>query len=162
MGFGPSAILGGKLAAPDKMVINLEFMAFSNIRTPEETVEVMDRVNRPNLKLLVDHLHAHRAGVTQAILEKLPSERIGFVHLCDGPTWIPPTDHPDMAGVARTGRLYAGEGGIDLLGMLRGMPDAPYYSIELPNAAEMALRGKLGHARRCLETARELFAANNL
>lgn len=150
------------MAAQYDMMINLEYMAFSNIRTLEETVEVMDLLNRPNLKLLVDHLHSHRAGVTQAMLEKIPSERLGFVHLCDGPAWIPPTGHPDMAGVARAGRLYVGEGGIDLLGMLRGTPDAPYYSIELPNVAEMAVRGKLGHARRCLETAREFFSVNHL
>ena len=36
------------------------------------------------------------------------------------------------------------------------------YSIELPNAAEVAIRGKLEHARRCLETAKTFFAAHQI
>ena len=62
----------------------------------------------------------------------------------------------------RGGRLYVGEGGIDLAGMLKNIPDPPYYSIELPNAAEVAIRGKLEHARRCLETAKTFFAAHQI
>ena len=57
---------------------------------------------------------------------------------------------------------YVGEGGIDLAGMLKNIPDPPYYSIELPNAAEVAIRGKLEHARRCLETAKTFFAAHQI
>lgn len=150
------------LAAVYGMMINLEFMSFSNIRSLKETEEFLDLLKRPNLKILIDHLHAHRAGVTPEMIEKIPENRLGFVHLCDGPAWIPPMDHPDMTGVARTGRNYAGEGGIDLLGMLRATPNAPYYSIELPSTAETARRGKSGHARRCLETAKEFFRANGL
>lgn len=150
------------MAANYDMMINLEFMPFSNIYGLKEAEEVLETLGRPNLKLMVDHLHAHRAGVTPEMIGKVPPERLGFVHLCDGPAWVPPVDHPDMTGVARTGRLYVGEGGIDLLGMLKATPDAPYYSIELPNAAEMAIRGKYGHAKRCLATAKAFFAANGL
>lgn len=150
------------MAAGYNMLINLEFMPFSNIHNLEETVEVLDILARPNLKLMVDHLHAHRAGVTKEALAKIPKERLGFLHLCDGPAWIPPVDHPDMTGVARAGRNYVGEGGVDLLGMLKSTPEVPYYSIELPNAAEMAARGKLGHAARCLETAKAFFQKNGL
>lgn len=145
------------MAARYDMLINLEFMPFSNVHDLAETVEVMDAVSRPNLRLMVDHLHAHRAGVTPDMLREIPKEKFGFVHLCDGPAWIPPVEHPDMTGVARGGRSYVGEGGVDVLGMIRSMPEVPYYSIELPNAAEMAVRGKCGHAGRCLETAKEFF-----
>lgn len=150
------------MAARYDILINLEFMPFSNVRDLTETVEVMDAVSRPNLRLMVDHLHAHRAGVTPDMLRKIPKEKLGFVHLCDGPAWVPPVEHPDMTGVARGGRKYVGEGGVDVLGMIRSMPEVPYYSIELPNAAEMAVRGKTGHARRCLETAKEFLRANGL
>lgn len=150
------------MAARYDMLINLEFMPFSNVRNLAETVEVLDALAHPNLRLMVDHLHAHRAGVTPEMLRKIPKERLGFVHLCDGPEWVPPVDHPDMTGVARGGRNYVGEGGIDVLGMIKSIPDVPYYSIELPNAAEMALRGKLGHAKRCLDTAKEFFRVNEL
>lgn len=150
------------MAAKYEIMINLEFMSFSNIPTLEDTVGVMGQLNRPNLKLLVDHLHAHRAGVTPVMLEQIPTERLGFLHLCDGPAWIPPVDHPDMTGVARTGRCYVGEGGVDVQGMLRSTPKVPYYAIELPNAEQMAMFGKIGHAKRCLETAKEFIEANGL
>ena len=89
------------MAQKYNLLVNLEFMAFANVRTLEESLEVMDQVNRPNLRLMVDTLHAHRAGVTQEMLKKVPAEKFGFVHLCDGPAWIPPDDHPDIAALRR-------------------------------------------------------------
>lgn len=142
------------LAAGYRLLVNLEFMSFSSIRTLDEARKLIQVAGQPNLKLMIDCLHAHRAGVTRGMLEGIPREEFGFVHLCDGPGWIPPAGHPDMTGVARAGRLYPGEGGIDLAGLLKGAGEVPYYSIELPNSAEMELRGKFGHARRCLETAK--------
>lgn len=150
------------MAANYNMKINLEFMSFSNIHDLKETVEVLDILDRPNLKLMVDHLHAHRASVINEEIANVPKERLGFLHLCDGPAEIPAVDHPDMTGVARAGRKYVGEGGIDLVGMLKSTPEVPYYSIELPNAVEMAARGKIGHASRCLETAKAFFEKNGL
>lgn len=150
------------MAIKYNLMVNLEFMAFANVRTLEETLNVMEKVNRPNLKLMIDTLHAHRAGVTPEMLKEIPAETFGFVHLCDGPAWIPPEDHPDMTGVARSARLYAGEGGIDIAGMLRGIAEIPYYSIELPNTARMEAGGKLAHAARCLETAKMYLTAHGL
>ena len=150
------------LAARYQLLVNLEFMSFSGIRTLEEARNIIRDTGCSNLRLMIDCLHAHRAGVTQAMLEDIPQNELGFVHLCDGPAWIPPVDHPDMTGVARSGRLYVGEGGVDLAGLLKGAGEVPYYSIELPNSDETNARGKLGHARRCLETARIFFEKNNL
>ena len=147
------------LAEKYHLLVNLEFMSFSAVRTLDETRNIIRDAGCPNLRLLVDCLHAHRAGVTRTMLEEIPRNEFGFVHLCDGPAWIPPVDHPDMTGAARSGRLYVGEGGVDLAGLLKGVGEVPYYSIELPNIGEMAVRGKLGHARRCLETAKAFFEA---
>ena len=85
------------MAQKYNLLVNLEFMAFANVRTLEESLEVMDQINRPNLRLMVDTLHAHRAGVTQEMLKKVPAEKFGFVHLCDGHRPDSPDDHPDMA-----------------------------------------------------------------
>lgn len=150
------------MAEKYNLMVNLEFMAFANVRTLGETLDIMKKVNRPNLKLMVDTLHAHRAGVTQEMLKAVPAEKFGFVHLCDGPAWIPPADHPNMTGVARSARLYVGEGGIDIAGMLHGIAEIPYYSIELPNTAEVEAGGKLAHAARCLKTAKEYLKNNGL
>jgi len=148
------------LAGKYGLLVNLEFMSFSGVRTLATARRIIQSAGRPNLRLMIDCLHAHRAGVTQAMLEAVPREEFGFIHLCDGPAWIPPVDHPDMTGVARSGRFYVGEGAIDIAGLLKGAGDVPYYSIELPNNVEMTARGKFGHARRCLETAKLFFAEN--
>lgn len=150
------------LAEKYQLLVNLEFMSFSNVRTLAEARRIIQSAKRPNLRLMLDCLHAHRAGVTRSMLEDVPEKEFGFVHLCDGPGWIPPVDHPEMTGVARSGRLYTGEGEIDMAGLLKGVGCVPYYSIELPNTAELESRGKVGHARRCLETAKLFFEKNRL
>ena len=66
-----------------------------------------------------------------------------------------------MVFTAREGRLYPGEGVMDIAGMVSALPGLP-LSIELPNLKRMAELGAEGHARRCLETAKEFFAAKGL
>lgn len=150
------------MAAEHGITLNLEFVPFSSVGTLEAAQEIIDVLGKPNLKLMVDFLHAHRANVTPETLKKIPADRFGFVHLCDGPAWIPPMDHPDMKGVAREKRLYAGEGQIDIAGMWKAMPQVPYVSIELPNLWRIRADGKLGHAKRCLRTAKEYFWKHGL
>jgi sugar phosphate isomerase/epimerase len=124
-------------------------------------LEVLDKVDRANAYLMVDTLHAHRSMVGTEDLAMVDRKKFGFIHLCDGPGEIPSLEDPSMIGVAREGRLYAGEGEIDLKGMLLSMPNNP-ISIELPNSKEMEARGAAGHAARCLKMAKEFFADNEI
>jgi len=144
------------LAAKYNLKVNLEFVTFSGVTDLTGALEVLDKVGRPNAYLMVDTLHAHRSRVSPEDLAKVDRNKFGFIHLCDGPGEIPSLEDPSMIGVAREGRLYAGEGEIDLKGMLLAMPDNP-ISIELPNSKEMKERGAAGHATRCLITAKELL-----
>jgi len=144
------------LAAKYNLKVNLEFVTFSGVTDLTGALEVLDKVGRPNAYLMVDTLHAHRSRVSPEDLAKVDRKKFGFIHLCDGPGEIPSLEDPSMIGVAREGRLYAGEGEIDLKGMLLAMPDNP-ISIELPNSKEMKERGAAGHATRCLITAKELL-----
>ena len=66
-----------------------------------------------------------------------------------------------MLSAVRGGRAYCGEGVVDLKGVLKALPEN-VCSIELPNLAEIEVRGRAGHAARCLEAAKEFFAANGL
>lgn len=61
-----------------------------------------------------------------------------------------------MLFTAREGRLYPGEGAMDLCGMVNALPGLP-LSIELTNLARIKELGVAGHARRCLETAKTLL-----
>ncbi|MDW7678109.1 MAG: sugar phosphate isomerase/epimerase, partial [Bacillota bacterium] len=137
------------LAARYSLRVNLEFVTFSGVTGLNGALEVLKTVDRPNACLMVDTLHAHRSRITAEDLASVDRSNFGFIHLCDGPSYIPPLDDPEMIGVAREGRLYPGDGGIDLAGMLKAMPANP-ISIELPNAREMEQRGALGHAAQCL------------
>lgn len=149
------------LAAKYSLSVNLEFVTFAGVRNLVEALDVLNTVDRPNAYLMVDTLHAHRSKVSADDLAKVDRSKFGFIHLCDGPGPIPALDDPSMTGVAREGRLYPGEGEIDLKSMLLAMPQNP-ISIELPNSKEMAARGALGHAAQCLIKAKQYFDENGI
>ena len=149
------------LAAKYSLRVNLEFVTFSGIPTLNDALEVLNTVNRPNAYLMVDTLHAHRSRVTAANLAKVDPSKFGFIHLSDGPGPIPSLEDPNMIEIAREGRLYPGEGEIDLKGMLLSMPANP-ISIELPNSKEMYKRGAFWACCPILAKAKEYFAENGI
>lgn len=149
------------MAAGYGINVNLEFVTFTGVADLAAALEVIETVRRPNARLVIDTLHAHRSRVTPDEIARVDPALFGYIHLCDGPGPIPSLDDPSMIGVARGGRLYAGEGGIDIAGMVMAMPDVP-ISIELPNEEETSRRGRCGHAKRCLETAKAYLAANGI
>ena len=149
------------LAAKYSLRVNLEFVTFAGVTSLVDGMDVLNTVGRPNAYLVLDTLHAHRSRVSVEDVSKVEPSKFGFIHLCDGPGPIPALDDPSMIGVAREGRLYPGDGEIDLKGMLLAMPANP-ISIELPNSKEMEKRGALGHAAQCLIKAKQYFAENGI
>jgi sugar phosphate isomerase/epimerase len=91
-------------------------------------------------------------------LDAVPREWFHFAQICDATGEIP-TDRERMTHIMRAERLYLGEGGIDVAGILRHIPPVP-YSIELPHAARARELGYTEHAFRCLETARDYLSAH--
>jgi sugar phosphate isomerase/epimerase len=140
------------LARPLGLIINLEFVTFAGVRTLQEALAVLRAARRENCAVLVDTLHFSRSRVRLEELDGVPHAWFKFVHLCDAPADIPTTTEA-LIRTAREERLYAGEGGIDLAGILRRLPDVP-YSIEVPHLARVKELGYAEHAFRCLQTAR--------
>lgn len=146
---------------------NVEFLPWAGVRNLQEAITLVDSVGTDNLYVMVDTLHAGRAGVTGAELARTDPKYFHFIHLCDGPAG--PDGDPVLANIndelmlftAREGRLYPGEGVMDIAGMVAAMPEIP-LSIELPNLKRIAELGAAGHAARCLETAKAYFAAHNM
>lgn len=144
---------------------NVEFLPWAGVRNLQEAITLVDAVNTDNLYIMVDTLHAGRAGVTAAELARTDPKYFNFIHLCDGPAG--PNGDPVLDNIrddlmlytAREGRLYPGEGVMDIAGMIKAMPVLP-VSIELPNLKRMAELGAAGHAKRCLETAKVYFKDN--
>ena len=85
-----------------------------------------------------------------------------FVHLNDGPKEIP--DRGDVKELIHTGRdarLYPGEGGIDIAGIMSRLPDV-VCSVELPHTERSRVMGYAEHARRCLAYSKKYFEEHNL
>lgn len=145
-----------RLAAQYGQTINLEFVPIASIATMADALAVIDEVGEPNARLLLDLHHVHRSHVGLAELAELPARLLDFAQICDAPGEIP-TDRAEMTRIIREGRDYLGEGGTDAVAMLRQLPDI-VYTVEIPNAECVRRYGAEGHARRCLETAREQLA----
>ncbi|SNT30355.1 sugar phosphate isomerase/epimerase family protein [Tropicimonas sediminicola] len=144
------------LAAPFGLTVNLEFPAFSRLTTLEEVVEILERTGRRNQGVLVDTLYMHFNKAPLLALERVPSEWINFLHICDAEDLA--FTKEEMIHIARDARLYPGEGAIDFWSVNYLFPDLP-LSIELPHAARMAEFGPEQHARNCLEAAHAVFEA---
>lgn len=145
-------------AAEFGMTLNLEFPIVSEVTSLQTAMEIQDKVGAPNLKILMDMIYVYKTGLTPEMIQAVDPSRFGVIHLCDWPK--------DMAGrelveVVREGRVYCGEGVVDLKGILKVLPEN-VCSIKLPNTKEIEARGAAGHAARCLETAKAYFAANGL
>ncbi|MEM5468409.1 sugar phosphate isomerase/epimerase family protein [Celeribacter marinus] len=143
-----------ELARPFGITVNLEFPAFSRLSSLEECLEILDRTRAPNQGLLVDTLYMHFNKAPLFALERVPSDWINFLHICDAGDVMYTKD--DMIHTARDARLYPGEGAIDFSAINYLFPNLP-LSIELPHAARMAELGPLEHARRCVDAAQSLF-----
>lgn len=144
-------------AAEFGLDVNMEFPIVSCMTTFRETVAMHKRVAKQNLKIFVDTLYAHFDRMTGEDFASVAPEDYGIIHLCD----CPKDTSGEIIPIVRGGREYCGLGQADLPMMLRALPSHP-CSIELPNLKNMALYGPEGHARRCLETAKALFAAHGL
>lgn len=147
-----------ELAKPLGLTVDLEFVTFADVKNLKDALGILRAAGRDNAGLMVDTLHFHRSRVALEELDAVPREYFHFAHLCDGPADIP-TAREDLIHTARGERLYAGEGGIDIAAILNRIPEVP-YSIELPHLERMKEFGYAEHARRCLQAAKDYFAAH--
>lgn len=145
------------LAQPFGLTVDLEYVPIAGVKTLAGAVDVLRAVNRPNAGLMIDTHHFHRAHDKVEDLDGLPVEWFHFAHLCDAPSAMP-ADPEEMTRIMREGRLYVGEGGIDIAGIINRLPPM-VYSIELPNLARVRELGYAEHAFRCLESAKAYAAA---
>ena len=140
------------------LTVNLEFPIVSCITTFGGAVEMKKQVGADNLKIFVDTLYGHYDKLTPEKIASIPEEDYGIIHLCDCPKGAA---NMELTSVVRAGREYCGQGEADLVTMLKALPKHP-CAIELPNIANMEKYGAQGHAQRCLDAAKKLFAENDL
>lgn len=140
------------------LTVDLEYVPIACVFNLKGALDVLHTAKCENAGLLLDTHHFHRAGDKVEDLDAVPREWFHFAHLCDAPAEIP-TEKEEMTRILREARLYCGEGGIDVAGILNRIPEVP-YSIELPHLARVKELGYAEHAYRCLKTAKEYMAAH--
>ena len=142
------------LAAARGLTVMLEFVGLHSADVPPDTyhdlpatLDLLARVGRPNVGVLVDTYHWHLSGGTVGDIAAIPAGTPLFVHINDAPPG-------DVKTLTDAMRLLPGEGVIaldDFLGALVARGYAGPVSIELFSDALRALPP--------VEAARRAFAA---
>lgn len=142
-----------ELARPLGLTIDLEFPSWTETPDLSEATRVLRAADQPNAGLLVDLLHFARSRSSVEELRGLPREWFHYVHVCDAPGEIPDAT-AELIHTARFERLFPGEGGIDMLGILAALPSGLPFALEIPRAMLVAQVGGKEHARLAMAAAR--------
>jgi 4-hydroxyphenylpyruvate dioxygenase len=142
-----------ELARPLGLTVDLEFPSWTETPDLTEATRILRAAEQPNAGILVDLLHFARSGSSVADLRDLPAEWFHFAHVCDAPPGVPPTNE-ELIHTARFERLYPGDGGIDVTGILAALPAGIPYALEIPRAQLVAQIGAKEHARQAIVAAR--------
>jgi 4-hydroxyphenylpyruvate dioxygenase len=145
------------LARPLGMTMDLEFPSWTETPNLTEATAVLHAVDRPNAGMLIDLLHFARSHSSIEQLRALPREWFHFAHVCDAPARIPATVE-GLIHTARYERLFPGEGGIDVHGILAALPPDIPYALEIPRASMTAQVGERECLRRALAATRDHLA----
>jgi sugar phosphate isomerase/epimerase len=133
--------------------VELEFPSWTETADLTEATHVLRAVNRANAGILIDVLHFTRSRSSIAELRQLPREWFHFAHVCDAAAEIPDTTD-GLIRTARVERLFPGEGGIDVRGILAALPEDIVYTLEIPRTTLASLVGEKECARLALLAAR--------
>jgi sugar phosphate isomerase/epimerase/4-hydroxyphenylpyruvate dioxygenase-like putative hemolysin len=141
------------LARPLNLTIDLEFPSWTETPNLTEATYVLRTADRTNGGMLIDLLHFARSQSSVEELRTLPREWFHFAHVCDAPARIPTTVE-GLIHTARYERLFPGEGGIDVRGILAALPPDLPYALEIPRASLTAQVGERECLRRALAATR--------
>lgn len=147
-----------RLAAAHRIGIGLEFAPSTQLRSLGEAIGLLAKIGDSNISVVVDALHLTRSGACAVDIAASRAAPLRLLQLCDAPIAMP-ADPADRLREAREARLVPGEGEIDLMALIRAMPEDCAFSVEVPDARRVARLGATGHARGLREAAERLFAA---
>lgn len=145
-------------AAPHGLTADLEFMPWTAVPDLKTAGRLIALVAQPNAGVLVDALHFDRSQSAVGDIANILARRLHYWQLCDAPAERPASTE-EMIHAARNERMFPGEGGIDLVALVRAMPPDIPVSLEVPTATLAKTMDAEARARRALEGARRVFAA---
>ncbi|WP_243076542.1 TIM barrel protein [Microbacterium sp. SS28] len=146
------------LARPLGLTIDLEFPSWTETGDLAEAARVLRAADQPNAGMLVDLLHFARSRSSLDDLRELPREWFHYAHVCDAPGEIPSTTS-ELIHTARFERLFPGDGGLDMHGILAALPPGIPLALEIPRAMLVAQVGAKEHARLAIAAARRHLEA---
>ena len=136
---------------------SLEFMPWTDAKDLPQAARIVGRSGRANAGVLIDPFHLSRSRSRIEDIAAIPASRLHFMQFCDVPAAIPPTMDAILAE-ARAERLFPGEGGVDLLGLLRAVPRDIPLSLEVPTHTLARSVGATERARRALAATERVLA----
>lgn len=137
------------LAASYGLGANLEFMPWTDAKDLAQAARIVGATGRDNAGLLIDPFHLSRSRSKIAELASVPPSWLHFMQFCDVPAAVPPT-MDEILAEARAERLLPGDGGVDLVGLLRALPRKLPLSVEIPMHGLARTVGATERARRAL------------
>lgn len=146
------------LAGRYQLRANLEPMPWVDVSNVAKALRVLRGAGKSNSGLLVDAIHFSRARDSLGDLKKVPREYLRYAQLCDARAEIP-TDPQEVVRQARGDRLFPGEGGLDLRGLLGALPADVPLSLEVPVAKAMP---PLERARRAIDATNAILATKGV
>ncbi len=136
---------------------DLEFMPWTDAKDLKQAARIIERTGRDNAGMLIDPFHFSRSQSRVEDIATVPPSRFHFMQFCDVPAAIPPT-MDEILAEARGERLFPGEGGVDLLGLLRALPRDLPLSLEVPTLTLAKTVDATERARRALAAAKHVLA----
>jgi sugar phosphate isomerase/epimerase len=110
---------------------SLEFMPWTDVKDLPHCAQIVERTGRANAGVLIDPFHLSRSRSRIEDIATIPASRLRFMQFCDVPAALPPTMDAILAE-ARAERRFPGDGGVDLLALLRAVPRDLPLSLEVP------------------------------
>jgi sugar phosphate isomerase/epimerase len=146
-------------AAPFGLSIHLEPIPIAgvDIQNLTQARRVLEKANRPNSGVVVDPLHFDRAKEQLEDLAAYPRHFLHYLQFCDAPAERP-TSTAGLLFQARYQRAIPGEGGLDLLGILRALPREIPIGVEAPLADLVHRVTPAERAKRLAQATRALLA----
>lgn len=131
-----------ELSAQYGILPHIEFMPWLSIASLKDAITLVNKINHPNLSVLVDGVHFYRSHSDTADWQNYQGTLPRYVQLCDVPT-KEVKDMDEIISQARAQRKAPGEGYFaGLAEMMKMLPTNTAISIEIPEkdqANELAL-----------------------
>ncbi|WP_085315402.1 sugar phosphate isomerase/epimerase family protein [Derxia lacustris] len=141
---------------------HLEPMPWTDCRDFVQGLRIVEATGMPEAGLLIDPIHFDRALNTADQIALASPARLGYVQFCDAPAKRPETLE-ELLFQGRAERLPPGEGGIDLVGILRAVGEAPSaLSVEIPQQALARTVGAVERATRLRIATERMLAGIDL